>query len=188
MSWTSQAKAVKKDNDGKYIKLGSGEHVDFAVTDTTRGQETSHWLDGKKVAEGTRGAQARTQIVLCVYDLGARRCRILRLTPNTFAELAAKIDRFGEGCGYSLTRKGEGLDTRWSIDRLDKLTPQQIEAIARAEPCDPLDEVGVTEIPSGDPAPAETTDPAPERAVAPPAKAAKGRPSALPPADEDVPF
>ena len=181
--WSDAAKAARKNSgDGsKYIKLDDGDSVSFALdSEAEIGEESASWKDGAKVPDGTPGSERNSKIVLSVYDLEARVFRVLRLGPGTFAKLTEKLDKFGDDRGYCLTRIGVGMKTRYEIDRLDKLTPEQSAHMRACEPIDVLGERGVVPL-----LPEQRPEPAPER-VAAPKPAGKARPAAMP--DEDVPF
>lgn len=181
--WGDMAKSAKSSGDGKYVKLEDGMSISFAVTDADVGIERTWWAGGQKVSSDTKGAELAEKVVLCVYDLEAEQCRILRLGTGTFARLSAKLDKFGEGCGYSVTRLGTGMKTKYEVDKLDKLTPEQVEAIARAETYEVLDEKDVEPLQvESEPEPAPPAAPSRAPKGKPPAKAAE---SAV---DDDIPF
>jgi hypothetical protein len=177
--WSDRANAAKPKGggDGKYVKLADGDTIEFAVTDSDVGQESSWWKDGAKVEPDTKGARLDTKIMLCVYDVQQKKMRILRLTPTAFSELSAKLDRFGEDYIWELKRtKEKGKDfVSYKVERLDKLTPEQKQAIARDEPYDVLSERGVVPLPVVE---SNASEPMP---MDPP----QGEQQ---PADEDVPF
>lgn len=178
--WGDAGKAAKASSgDGKYIKLEDGSSVNVTLWEQPdAGLEVTYWKDGKKADATTAGAERNEKIVLGVYDVDAGRCRILRLGTGTFAKLCAKIEKGGEDRVYTIARDGQGLKTKYDVDRGDRLTDEQRAAIRAAEQCDPLNETGVVPLQEAEPAP-----PPPKSA---PAKA--GRPSAMPePASDDEP-
>ena len=170
-------KAVKSGgSEGKYIKLEDGASVNFTTFDQPDpGMEVSYWKDGKKVDAGTPGAERNEKIVLGVYDVDAKRGRILRVGSGTFAKLGAKIDKGGEDRVYTVSREGVGMKTRYEVDRGDRLTDDQKTAIRAADTCDPLEEAGVVPLALAQPA---APEPAP--------KLAAPKPATQP--DDDIPF
>jgi hypothetical protein len=166
--------APKGGSGGKYIKLADGDKVRFALTDTEPGQRIQHWLDGKVVPEGSKGALADTKIMLCVYDVDAKSMRVLSVTPNTFARLCDKAEKFGEDKSpniYELERQKKNGKVQYELDRLDRMTPEQITARDREPVIDVFEEQGVEALPEA------------ASVVLKPAAVPAGQP-----ADADIPF
>lgn len=137
-------------NDGKYVKLNDGDKIRFALTDEDPGQRAQYWLDNKVVPAGTKGADLDTKIVLCVYDIDLRKMRILSITPRTFVRLCEKAEKFGEEAtpnSYELERKKTNGKVEYELDRLDRLAPDMIALIKRADTFDVLSEDGVIPLP-----------------------------------------
>lgn len=177
---------------GKYVKLGDGDSMEFAIVpDCKLGQEVTWWLEkpnGERViaTAETAGAKESVKIAICVYDVKLRIMRYLRLTPPTFAKLGAKLDRFGEGKVYSIERgKGKNGFVEYTIDHVGPLTAEQSAHMASIDPIDVLAEKDVIPMPRAEtevpPAPAPKPAPKPSRPAALPQ-------SATPAADDDVPF
>jgi hypothetical protein len=196
------ADAKKAQPAGKYAKLRDGDRLRYALTEADPVQRIGHWLDGKRVPEGTHGAERSVKIMLCVYDLDAQECRVLEVTPRTFETICAKAEKFREDerpSSWEISRnKGSNGFPVYDVDRLDPLTPEQAASVKASEPYDLLQEQGTIPMPSDDLGP---PDIAPQDREPPPVGhrprrqadvRPAGRPSAMPePAavpDEDTPF
>jgi hypothetical protein len=135
MSWNSAKKAVAKDaGGGLFVKLSlDGARIRF-VPVTEPKLRWIEWRGGMPfdVEPDSTGKDVQKSYVFQVFDLEARRLRVMDLRHKPFREVADQIAKHGVGHVYQLVRRGVGKRTDWVCTEIQEVPGELAKAI-RAE-------------------------------------------------------
>lgn len=181
--WGSYAQSTKSKGGGGggglFLKIEDGQSVEFMVPPTSvPHRRYRRWLQGagkyEDVAGPGEGVQER--ILLGVMEVMSGEAKVLEMAASTFRDLAGCLDHpkvGGTDQIYEIARTGQGKDTRWKIQRIDRAEPAQVAQCGRLS----LPDLGQW----ADPIQASDPEPAPVRG-----RNAPKQPE--PELDPDVPF
>ena len=121
----------KGGGDGLFVKLNSGESIEFLVSKDAKPFRRMKEWDGV----------TRPRVLFPIYVIAADDMKIFEMAPSTWHDLAARLDHErvgGHRQVYELARQGAGKDTKWSITRIEEADATKLDRVAKL----PLPDMG----------------------------------------------